>query len=266
VFEDDETFSGLNVCRRDDETDKTFVFKVYNEKFYDEQKKNPNYANVWARYIEIYNNNDQNFTIEDYRLKNNLTNKIMFTDEYSGKVKQLNIPAMITALYKECAVHFFDVVNFFTDFDYTKSKFTKKNAEYYSILNNKEHGVFKKQLATFQALLAKGNLRTFPQIVFHLKNYISVNEFIAILLSFRILMDEEAPFVQYENIDVFGTFLTVFCEQYALADGKVIVKAEKVVKEPVLSPGSYAFAVAHGNSESDSNSETGEGEGVEASA
>lgn len=157
-----------------DETRNTYkYYKVYSQKYIDEMKRNPNYSNIWYSYIQIFLNNEKEYNIDAFREKRNIT------DEYFVANNAINITGMIHLLYKETASLLMNLVTHFTVFK--GDTYVKINSDDYSLMNEPEYNIIKKQLTILQNLVKKNTIINVDGIVSHLRKYVTIHQFIKII-------------------------------------------------------------------------------------
>jgi hypothetical protein len=208
----DNTFSGVTVYQQDDVTMKTNVFKVCNTTYKTGKTQHPNYSNVWTRYLEIYKTNNRDFTIDDYRTANGITETYKILK--GPKMVDVDISKMITCLYNGIGTMLYELVNFFTIFDYETGTFKKVNTDKYEFMKESKNKTLRKMVASLQHMFARQNIKTFSDIVHHLKRYVSADEIVHLLFSFRELVNSEHETTDWVNGSIFSSFLDLFHDSY----------------------------------------------------
>lgn len=168
--------SPIVICKRFDSDRDTYqYFKLQTSEHIQKCARKPKFTNNWYSYVQIYLNNNPDFTIDNFRDENNIT------DNYNVNDQDVNIVGMIFLLYKRTASILLDLVNHFTEFDYEHQTFTKINSDDYEDLDEPEFAVLRHQIATLQNLVRKGKIRTSSNIVSHLRRYVNVHQFMKII-------------------------------------------------------------------------------------
>ena len=164
------------LCKRYDEERSTYqYFKIQTPEYIKICRRKPNYNNVWYCYLQIYLNNEPDFTVNDYRIVNNIET------QYKVNNRNTDITGMIYLLYKETAKVLMDMVLHFTEFDYEKQSFTKINTMDYEVMDDMKYNIIKKQIATLQNLVRLNKITDSTGIISHLRKFVTVTQFVNIL-------------------------------------------------------------------------------------
>jgi hypothetical protein len=175
---------GIIVKRKDDETNKIKLLKIHSDKYWEEKTKNPNYANQWLAYIDIYLKNDPNFKIKDYQENKKLKDDIYY------KNSKIDITGMICLLFKGTSDLLLNIVMYYTNFDTVNKRYTKINEDNYKKLENKKYNILKKQITILQTLINKNIIKNSADIITHIRNYVPVEDIIGLFIGIKELLLE----------------------------------------------------------------------------
>lgn len=159
-------------------------YKKMSEKYRLAVKRKPNFSNVWYSYIQIFRDNDKNYTIDMYRKENNINDNNKF-----------NITGMIHLLYKESASLLLQLVSHFTEF--RGDAFIKVNCDDYNEMDNYIYSGVKKQIATIQVLWRNGTIYDSNSVLTYLRKHVSVQQFVHLLKGIRAL--DKFDFFEIKN-------------------------------------------------------------------
>jgi hypothetical protein len=171
------------IVKRTDTNNKLQMSKIYSNKFYEEKTKWPQYANRWYSYIELFQKNNKDFSIQDFQNKKAITEEIIIYD------KMIDITGMIYNVIKITSENIYNLIMLFTTFDVDKKIFEKKNNIKFEILNTKECLILKRQITILQNLIAKDIIKNANGIVKHLRNHVSVIHIVDILHGIKYLLE-----------------------------------------------------------------------------
>ncbi len=180
-----EPTEGLIIQRHNADTGKDQLMKIHTDKYWLAKSRNPNYPSRWFAYLDIFKKDDPTFRIPDYQ-----ANKSIVENLEIGS-KQIDITGMIYLLYKGTAEVLYDITTHFTKFDYVEGRFEKINSADYLVLQASQFGVLRKQLSTLQGLVSKQKIRSGSDIINHLRKYVSVEDFIGLLGSIQLLIQDQ---------------------------------------------------------------------------
>lgn len=173
------------VKRKDMDTKKMHICKICSENFMIKKNKSPNYPNIWYSYLSIYQKNDNKFRIKDYQELKGITEEIIIG------TKKVDITGMFFTLFKESSNMIYNLIINFTDFDFANNRFEKKKNDEFMILNNSECNTLKKQISIMQNLIIKKVIKNTNDIINHLRNHITVYNFVDMLYGIRFLLDKK---------------------------------------------------------------------------
>ncbi len=176
---------GLIIQRYEESTGKTSLMKIHTDRYWLAKSRNPNYPSRWFAYLDIFKKDDPTFRIADYQTNKSIVENL----EIGGK--QIDITGMIYLLYKGTAEGLFDITTHFSKFDYENGRFEKINSSDYSVLQGGKFGVLRKQLSALQGLVSKKKIRSGSDIINHLRKYVSVEDFIGLLGSMQLLLEDD---------------------------------------------------------------------------
>jgi hypothetical protein len=180
------------ICKRLDVDRNTFkYYKIQSQDYLLKCKRKPKFSNIWYSYIQVFLDNKPDLTIDMFREENKIDKVYVVANQ------DVNITGMIHLLYKHSAIVLMNMVLHFTQFDYENQSFTKINSDDYKVLNDSQHNVLKKQIATIQSLMRIGSLKNTNSIIMHLRKYINVSQFINIIKSFHTL--KNTSFCNFNN-------------------------------------------------------------------
>ncbi len=201
-----EPVEGLIIQRPNAETGKSYLMKIHTDKYWLAKSRNPNYPSRWFGYLDIFKRDDPTFRIPDYQTSKSIVENL----EINGK--QIDITGMIYLLYKGTAEALFDITTHFTRFDHANMRFEKINSLDYSVLQASKFGVLRKQLSALQGLVSKQKIRSGSDIISHLRKYVSVEDFIGLLGSIQVLLED--PTVKYirKSSKTYKEFLDKYLE------------------------------------------------------
>jgi hypothetical protein len=201
-----EPTEGLIIQRHNPETGKTNLMKIHTDRYWLAKSRNPNYPSRWFAYLDIFKKDDPTFRIADYQTNKSIVENL----EIGGK--QIDITGMIYLLYKGTAEALFDIVIHFTSFDHVNLRFEKINSADYSVLQSTKFGVLRKQLSALQGLVSKQKIRSGSDIISHLRKYVSVEDFIGLLGSIQLLLEDQTiKYIKRSN-KVYKDFLDRYLE------------------------------------------------------
>jgi len=197
---------GLIIQRQDPQTGKTQLLKIHTDKYWLEKSRNPNYPSKWFAYLEIFKKDDPTFRISDYQKHKSIVENL----EIGGK--QIDITGLICLLYKGTAELLFDIVLHFTRFDNANGRFEKINSGDYALFQASKFGVLRKQLSSLQGLISKQKIRSGSDIITHLRVFVSVEDFIGLLGSIQVLLeDQSVKYIKRSN-KIYKDFLDRYLE------------------------------------------------------
>lgn len=163
--------------RHDVERNSHMYFNIMSESYILQCARNPNYSNPYLCVLQIFLNNDKEYTISQYMNEHNIDKELTIgyaTVDWVG---------MFCVLYKHTSQLLMNIVLHFTDFDFEKQSFSKKNDEDYKKLNVHTYSILKKQMSLLQYLFRTKRFTKVEQICRHLRNNLKPNEFVKLLKS-----------------------------------------------------------------------------------
>lgn len=189
-----EKFSGVDgvICKRfDPDRNSSKVFRLLSDKLINVWNKKPNYNNKWHCLVQIFINNDPQYTVrtfmKDYKISDDLV--------INGK--NVDVIGMLAMIYKHVAIILNMLVLYFTTFDHKTNSFTKKKEDKFKKLCIPEHCVLRAIITSLQYGIRSKVIHNNFTIINHLKKNTKAREFIDLLRSLKTL--ESIDFVTVNN-------------------------------------------------------------------
>jgi len=178
-----------------DERRGTFkYFKVINRHYDELCTKRQRYPNMWKGMMDIYCNNDEEYTVEEY------VNDFEM-DEININNKEIHLIKFFTTIYRETSYVISELISDFTEYN-DDGTYTKKNSEQFNNIRKIEHSNKLLQMITFFQSYYSKNLDadTFP-ILKSLKFTKTVNEMISILNTIVQISEQYPTMLTISNSD-----------------------------------------------------------------
>lgn len=166
---------GIIYKKHDVSQNRTIITKIQTQSYIDKHKRRPNYSNNWYSYIHIFFLNDKSFTIEDFIKENDIEENVIIDG------KNIDIVGMIHLLCKHTAKIMTQLIMHFTTFN--EDNYEKINQGDYELIQGKSFNVMRRQIATIQNLIHQKKIKYSTQLISHIRNYVSVSNFVNLLHS-----------------------------------------------------------------------------------
>lgn len=184
IMDSSDKLAGIDgvICKRYDETRNSYkVFRVMQSKTLESWEKKPNYHNQWYCMLQIFINNDPEYSIRAYMKDHNIENNLILNKQ------DVDVIGMFCMLYKNTAFLLNNLVLYFTDFDHMKRSFVKKREDKFAKLSSPEHTVLKAVITSLQYAIRDRTVWNIHTIVSHLKKHTKARDFIHLLRSLKTL-------------------------------------------------------------------------------
>ena len=170
------------MCIRKDESRNSYkYYNIMDKNYFLQCQRKPNYYNKYLCMLQIFLNNDKNYTITQYIDDNDIKADLIING------KKVDFVGMFTLIYKQTSQIIMKIVLHYTVFNFDKKSFTKINKEDYEMLKTPDHGMLRNAIASLQFLIRNGKIVTVDHIIYYLRKVYSPKNFTKLLKSIQLL-------------------------------------------------------------------------------